>query len=134
VANYGDGSVSKITPGGVQSTIASGLSYVNGVAVNSLGNVFVSVGAGSILEYTPGGVQSTFASGLTQPSGMEFDAAGNLYVADNNNIYKYTPGGTRSTVGTGLLEASDVALQPVPEPTAVVLLAIGTIALVVRRR
>ncbi len=65
---------------------------------------------------------------------MQCDAAGNLFVADTGgNIYEYTPGGVRSTVGTGLQQPSGLALQPVPEP-ALVLLAIGAVALMLRRR
>jgi DNA-binding beta-propeller fold protein YncE len=67
VANYGisqpgEGSISKITPNGAQSTFVSGLSYPNGLAFNSADDLFISEG-GIIDEITPDGVQNTFAIG-----------------------------------------------------------------------
>src|SRR5208282_2438940 len=88
------------------STFASGLFEPEGLAFNSAGDLFVSVGAasGSILEFTPGGVQSTFVSGLVNPSVLAFDGAGNLFEADwgSGNIYEFTPGGVQSTFASGL--------------------------------
>src|SRR5271169_5483505 len=61
------------TPGGVQSTFASGLNQPWGIAFNSAGNLFTAdTGSGNIYEFTPGGVRSTFASGLANPSGVAF--------------------------------------------------------------
>ena len=78
------GNIYEFTPGGVQSTFASGLNYPAGLAFNSAGNLFVAdIGSGNIYEFTPGGVQSTFASGLNTPEGLAFNSAGNLFVADH---------------------------------------------------
>ena len=67
VADYSGNNITKITPGGTESTFASGLNEPIGVALNSAGNLFVSdSGSGNIYEYTPGGVQSTFASRASQ--------------------------------------------------------------------
>ena len=82
VANQSDGTIVKITPGGVQSTFASGLNYIEGLAFNSAGDLFASqIGASeSILEFTPGGVKSTFATGLPSAFGLAFNSTGNLFM------------------------------------------------------
>ena len=53
---------------------------------------------------------------------------------DNGNIYAFTPDGTQSTFASGLDNPNGLAFQPVPEPPALGLLAVGTVALLVRRR
>jgi hypothetical protein len=72
VADFGS-HIFEFTPGGVQSTFASGLSQANSLAFNSAGNLFVSNGgSGNIYEYTPNGTRSTFASGLNNSVGLAF--------------------------------------------------------------
>ena len=62
--NQGNNTISEFTPGGVQSTFASGLSWPAALAFNSTGDLFeMDWGSGTICEFTPGGVQSTFGSG-----------------------------------------------------------------------
>ena len=62
------GNIYEFTPGGVQSTFASGLNDPDGMAFNSAGDLFeADYGSGNIYEFTPGGVKSTFASGLNDP-------------------------------------------------------------------
>src|SRR5258707_596759 len=89
----------EITPGGGQSTFATGLIQGGGVAINSAGDVFVADNhTPNVFEYTTNGTQSTFASGLPSPSGLAFDHAGNLFVgsASSGNIYEITTNGTQS--------------------------------------
>ena len=96
----GSGSVYEFTPGGVQSTFASGLGQPEGLAFNSAGDLFVAdLFSGTIYEFTPGGVQSTFASGLNHPTGLAFNSAGDLFEADygSSRIYEFTSSGTKST-------------------------------------
>ena len=98
-------SVNEFTPGGTQSTFASGLNDSEGVAFNSAGVLFVAdAGSGNIYEYTTNGVQSTFASGLSSPEGLAFNSAGDLFEADLGSgvINAFTPGGTYSTFASGL--------------------------------
>jgi sugar lactone lactonase YvrE len=58
------GNIYESTPGGVQSTFASGLGMPSGLAFDNKGDLFVGdVNGMNIYEFTPGGVQSTFASG-----------------------------------------------------------------------
>ena len=181
VDSYSSGNILKITPGGVRSTFASGLYYPEGMAFNSAGVLFVT-SYSSIYEFTPGGVQSTFASGLQYPYGvainsaddvveaddsettlneftpsgvkstvgsglfnvyncLAFDNAGNLFAGEwgtgngyNGTIVEITPGGVQSTFASGLYSPTALAFQPVPEPSALGLLAVGATALLVRRR
>ena len=108
--------VIEITPGGVQSTFATGLIQAVGVAVNSAGDVFVAdiqglAGNGVIYEYTPAGVRSTFASGLAAPIGLAFDSAGNLYCANGQgyDILEFT---------NGLATAQGIFASGLPFPMA----------------
>lgn len=132
---YGNGneSITEITPSGTQSTfVASGLSYIGGLAFDSSGDLFEADGSGNIYEFSPAGVRSTFAS-LPNPNNLAFDSAGDLFVtAGGNSIYEYTSGGVQSTFASGIDAAVGLAFQgvtlPVPEPSALVLVAAGASA------
>jgi sugar lactone lactonase YvrE len=109
----GEAAVYKITPNGVRTTFASGLSYPASIAVDRAGNLFVTdYDRGIIYEYKPIGKRAVFASGLNHPVGMAFNSAGNLFVADNSigniyqgRIYEYKPNGLRGTFA--VLDPSD---------------------------
>jgi sugar lactone lactonase YvrE len=116
VAETNNYTISKITPGGVVTTLAGsagqqGSSDGTGsdarfnapsdVAVDGRGNVYV-VDAGihdrTIRKITPGGVVTTLAGTegqLGSESGWTVDDSGNVYVAGNvgDTIRKITPGG-----------------------------------------
>lgn len=63
VPGFANNTITEITPGGAQSTFASGLDDPWGLAFNSEGDLFeADADSGNIYEFTPGGVQSTFAS------------------------------------------------------------------------
>jgi len=81
-ANPVKAAFSEITPGGAQSTFASGLSYPEGLAFDSAGDLFVmnpSYGSGhaTIVEFTPDGAQSTFDNwwGTDAPTSIAFQPA-----------------------------------------------------------
>ena len=115
VANN-NGTITQITPGGAQSTFASGLDYPRGLAFNSAGDLFEADGeSGNIYEFTPDGARSTFASGFSFPTGLAFNSAGNLFVADNTfgSITKITPGGAQSTFASGLSAPIGLAFNSV---------------------
>ena len=132
------GYITEITPGGVQSTFASGLVYPEGLAFNSFGDLFVANYSdnGNITEFTPAGSQITFASGLDYPRLLACNSAGDLFVANagDNDIIEITPVGAQSIFVSGLDDPDGLAFQPVPEPSALGLLAVGVTALLVRRR
>jgi sugar lactone lactonase YvrE len=108
--------VMKITPAGVKSSFATGIS-VNGIRCDAAGNVFVSDGTSrSIIKITPAGAKTTFAPAIIDTLDLVFDTNGDLlaidYGADPSNpngpgingqgkIYRFKPDGTK-TVGGGL--------------------------------
>ena len=79
-----EGNIIKMTPGGMQTTFASGLGSPSQLAFNSAGDLFVITTDGSVYEFTPGGQQNTFFSGLSSPQGLAFDNLGNRYVSQLN--------------------------------------------------
>jgi hypothetical protein len=105
------GVIFEYTPGGTQSTFASGLSMPRGLAFDSIGNLFVGEtfvpddargpAIGRLLKFnvrnkvtTVGNVSHTFFGGVAT------DAAGNVYVMGNSTIYKFVPGVSRSVFGS----------------------------------
>ena len=128
VADSGNHTIRKITPGGLVSTLA-GLagspSMLDGtgsaarfrapedIAIAANGDLYVSdSGNYRIRKVTPAGVVTTVAgsssSGLIDatgtaarfitPRGLAFDANGVLWIADNSYIRKMTPAGAVTTV------------------------------------
>ena len=108
-------------PHNLQS-LQTGLAQPSGLAVDSSGNVYVSLAQiNQIWKITTAGSVSVFAGNgsypydtdgipalsatLNQPEGLAFDTAGNLYVADSghNRVRKISTGGTITTVaGNGV--------------------------------
>jgi hypothetical protein len=65
------GSILEFTPGGTETTFASGLDLPRGLAFDSTGNLFVAEPAlGVIEEFTPGGTETVFATGI--PGGAQY--------------------------------------------------------------
>ena len=132
VADWGNHAVRKISPSGVVSTLAGNGSLrgyidatgtnaefmnLNGIAVDSSGNVYVSdsdygtyQNRRMIRKITADGVVSTLAGGspgyndgvgaaaqFDDPQGLAVDGAGIVYVADSFGIRKVAPDGTVTT-------------------------------------
>jgi DNA-binding beta-propeller fold protein YncE len=95
---------------------AARFSDPRGVAVDSLGNVFVADTANQVVrKITPAGDVSTFAAGFRFPAGIAVNTATNdVYVADTGNgaIRKITPGGRVSTVAGGFKAPTALAVLP----------------------
>lgn len=99
-----NGTVSKITPAGTATTLASGLGDANALAFDSAGNLYVA-GASIIEKITPGGIVSTF-SNTANVSVMAMDSSNDLYVYSwSAGVQKITSAGAVSNLN---VNASDV--------------------------
>jgi DNA-binding beta-propeller fold protein YncE len=120
-----DGTVRKITSGGVVTTLASGLNGPQGVAVDASNNVYISDTNNSSIKKIPaGGSIAIFAGSATNaagtadgtgtaasfnfPAGLATDSAGDVYVADfgNSSIRMITPAGKVTTIAGSTTGAS----------------------------
>ncbi len=123
VANLGNNTISKVTPGGTVSTFvpaSAGLSGPLSLAFDASGNLYVgNDDTGTINEVTPSGAVSTFvpaSARLSRPSCLAFDSSGNLYVGcqGTSTISKVTPDGTVSTfvpASAGLSDPNGLAFD-----------------------
>lgn len=119
VTNWHDNGVDKVTPAGVVSIYATGISGPTGLAFDSSGNLYVSSETGGYVDkVTPGGAVSTFATGFQYAEGLAFDSSGNLYVANstyssnpNSTVDKITPNGVVSTFATGFIHPQGLAFD-----------------------
>ena len=133
VADGWNGTIRKVTPAGEVTTLAglpgsfgsvdgtgsaARFSIIQGLAVDSTGNVYVAdVDYHTIRKVTPDGVTTTIAgvagsfgsangigsaARFNSPFGAAVDSAGNVYVSDagNSTIRKLTPAGTNWVVST----------------------------------
>lgn len=94
------GTVFKISPAGAVGAFATGLNTPTGLAVDGLGNLYVSeYHANVVAKVSPNGSIATFASGLYLPDALALDRSGNLYVANDGNgvISRITTDGQVST-------------------------------------
>ncbi len=151
VADGGNNVIRKITPDGVVTTLAglagsagnvdgagSAARFSNpaGIAVDSLGNLYVSdFGNNTIRKVTPAGVVTTLAGDPTvnhfiglggahadgtgsaaqfhAPEGITIDSSGIIYVADSMNglIRRVTPAGAVTTLAGQYIYPSGVAVD-----------------------
>ncbi len=116
-----DGSVSYLKAGtctlvprlaSMQTTIASGLTNPEGVAIDSSGNVYVADSSShQVDELSPDGFggysKSVIGSGFSYPTGVALDSSGNLYVATGDAVQELVPNGqggfTEATIATGFV-------------------------------
>jgi DNA-binding beta-propeller fold protein YncE len=97
------------TNGVLVSTLYSTVQNVNGLAVDSAGNVYAanSLIGGTIEKFDPNGVGTVFAARLYPSYGMAVDDADNIYVAYDydNLIYQYAPDGSGTVYATNGMHA-----------------------------
>ena len=113
------------TPGGTQSTYATGLQNPRGLAFDGLGNLFAAEilerddhVIGRVLKFNLRNHRNTVGSAANFDFvGLALDMAGNAYVmaTDDNSgagtIFKFTPSGNRSVFGTVPGTTGDNLLQ-----------------------
>lgn len=93
VADTGNNSIRKVTPGGVVTTILSGaavgLSNIYGVTIDKAGSLYVLDGS-SIQRVTSTGTVIPIVTGLNAPRSIMVGSTGTLYMADTNfSVIRY---------------------------------------------
>jgi len=104
LAYYSDGTIIRITPGGEQTTYATGIDRPRFPVFDSAGNLYVGSYDGTIQKISPDGTKTVIASGIWSPQGMGTDSNDNLYVACgyDGKIYKISPSGSAVSVDSGV--------------------------------
>lgn len=100
----------KITPDGVRTEFATGLSGASGNVFDAEGNLYQSnIRGNSVSKITPDGTVSTFVTdGIRGPVGVTVDKDGHVYVSNcgNSSIRKVTPEGVSTSFSLGPLFSS----------------------------
>jgi hypothetical protein len=105
VASQTGGTITEISPGGVQSTFSSGFASPSGIAMH--GDLYVASQTGdTVTAITTFGSKSTFATGLDDPNGIAFKNS-DLFEADTGSgkIYEIPAVGIhpqKTTYASGL--------------------------------
>ncbi|HSH94641.1 MAG TPA: hypothetical protein VK968_10895, partial [Roseimicrobium sp.] len=79
-ANASDGTIRKVTPGGVTSILASGFAYPFCLTADATGNCYV-ISSGMLQKVAPDGTVKILAWTIDRGSGLVCDNSGNVYVA-----------------------------------------------------
>jgi len=102
-ANQNGNNITKITPLGVSTNYGSlSFNIIEGMVVDSVGNVFVVCSANIVIKITPAGVSTPFgvypiASATTS---IAIDSSDNIYVSNDQTVWKLTPSAVQTTYGT----------------------------------
>ena len=139
--------VFRFSPDGSQKTLfATGIDLdPRGLAFDQAGNLYVANQLGNTVQrFTADGISlGTFASaGLKDPFALAFDACGDLYISNQTggHIRRYSSCGedlgTFAVVPSSLANPVGLVFCPVPEPTPLSVLIVGTsiIGLLSQRR
>ena len=113
-----EGVILEYAPDGSSKVFASNLTKPQGLAFDSLGNLYVADPVhDAILKISPDGRRTTFASKISQPHRLAFDAFGFLWVtAPTGNLYTIAPAGVvflfdTSTADPELTGLNDLAFD-----------------------
>jgi uncharacterized protein (TIGR03437 family) len=104
-----DGVIRTVAGNGISGQAGDGglatdasLNHPGGVAVDSLGNIFIAdTGNGAIRKVGMDGTITTLLRGFGAPSGVAVDVVGNVYVADEDSVFKSDLGGNTTRLGSG---------------------------------
>ena len=132
VANAGNYTIEKFSPGGTGSvfaTASSGIDNPEGLAFYD-GYLYVAnYGDNTIEKFNSLGQGSVFTSTnlLFFPYGLAFDSNGNLYVANEGNgeVLEFGPNGVGTVVASGLGNAIYLAIEEIPEPSGILLVSLA---------
>lgn len=128
IADTGNNSLRRITPGGVISTVSSQLNAPSYVVIGPDQSVYVAdTGNNRVVRFTPSGGMNTITQ-LLAPAAVLVDSQGDLFVSGPTKVVKLTPAGTLSVILEGLNAPRGLALTPDGD-----LLVVETGANVIRR-
>ncbi len=116
VSNFGVNSITEYDDNGNASPFTSTfVNGPNGLALDSLGNLYVSTNSNTIEKFSPTGVDlGVFAStGLNNAQGLAFDKSGNLYAANfgGNTVEVFAPDGTDLGVFANVIRPTGLAFD-----------------------
>jgi sugar lactone lactonase YvrE len=126
----------------IDDALIKNLNFPDSVAYDGMGSLFITTASGTV-EYTTAGVleNAKLTPQQTSPTGLALDGHGNLFVGGPDasftvSIGEYTTGGQveNANLITGLISPLGLAIQPLPEPTAVMLLPLALMVGLRRRR
>jgi sugar lactone lactonase YvrE len=109
----------KITPNGVVTNFATGLSGPTGAAIDSKGNIYTaSYPSNLVYKISPEGTDSVILSGLNGPAGLAVNSNDELFISEfgsgsGNRILKLSPDGDMEIYasGNGLLGMVGIAID-----------------------
>jgi DNA-binding beta-propeller fold protein YncE len=130
-------SIYKFTANGTPALFSSAITPY-ALAFDTSGNLYATDdNHGNLFKFTSNASETEIASGLGNPTGVAVNSAGDVFVVENsgNKIDEFTPTGSTYTESTfaSLGNPNGLAFQPVPEPSTLALLLIGSIAFFNRR-
>ena len=140
VVNAGSGTIGEYTTSGatVNASLISGLNSPLGIAISGSDLFVTNESTGTVGEYTTSGaiVNASLVTGLSSPGGIAVDGS-DLFVTDQKNgLGEYTTSG--AVVNASLIPGlgGSIAIVPtvVPEPSTLLLVPLGLIAVGIIRR